>query len=199
MDRDDHHSDFVDRFDQSRILRLLCVVSGGHNIASVTLPWLLNYLRTITSTAYSDEILEHVGSVMDCVQSIMEHLSVLCDDTNNDDINYLKPFLLGLLKLFITPTLDGGHIPDPHVLINSGILSKCAASLRVGVQGVNRCVNVLEFSPIIIMCCSKIESIVAEATISTFWSLIAEVPGTYSFNPFDVSYYFASMVTNNHI
>ena len=148
MDTDDH-SDRFDHIDQSRVLRLLCVISGHHDIASVTLPWLLNYLHTITNTAYSEEIVEQVGSVMDCVQSIVEHLSVLCDDANSDNIDYFKPFLLGLLKLFIDPTLDGSHIADPHVLTNSGVLSKCAASLRVGVQGVSRCVNVLEYSPVI--------------------------------------------------
>ena len=180
MDTDDHHLDHVD---QSRVLRLICVVSGRHDIASVTLPWLLNYLHTISSKAYNDDALENAIAVMDCTQSIVEHLSVLCDD--DCDIDYFKPFLLDLFKLFIDPTLDRDDIIDPHVLTNSTVLGKCAALLRVGVQGVNRCVNVLEYAPSI-MCCSKMRSAVAKATKHTFWSLI-ESPETLSFNPFDVS------------
>lgn len=141
MDTDDHHH----LTDQSRVLRLICVVSGRHDIASVTLPWLLNYLHAISNKAYSDDTLENAIAVMDCTQSIVEHLSVLCDD--DCDVDYFKPFLLDLLKLFIDPTLDRDDIIDPHVLTNSTALGKCAALLRVGVQGVNRCVNVLEYAP----------------------------------------------------
>ena len=144
MDTDsDHHLDHVD---QSRVLRLICVVSGRHDIASVTLPWLLNYLHTISSTAYNDDTLENGIGVMDCIQSILEHLSVMCDDDHDDDIHYFKPFLLDLLKLFIDPTLDSDNITDPHILTNTTVLSRCAASLRVGVQGVNRCVNIIEYA-----------------------------------------------------
>ena len=181
MDTDDHHH--LDHVDQSRVLRLLCVVSSRHDIASVTLPWLLSYLHTISNRAYNDDILENAIAVMDCTQSIVEHLSVLCDD--NCDVDYFKPFLLDLLKLFIDPTLDRYNIIDPHVLTNSTVLGKCAALMRVGVQGVNRCVNVLEYAASI-MYYSKMRTAVAKATKRTF-SILIESPDTSSFNPFDVS------------
>lgn len=139
MDIDGDH-----QVDQSRVLRLLSVVSGHHNIANVTLPWLLNYLQTISATSYSDDMLENVTGVMDCIQSIVEHLSVLCDD--GGDVEHFTPFLLDILKLFIEPTLNGDSIIDPHVLTDSTVLIKCAVLLRVGVQGVSRCINVLEYA-----------------------------------------------------
>ena len=185
-DQMDTVKDHLDHVDQSRVLRLICVVSGHHDIASVTLPWLLNYLHTISSMAYSDDTLENAIGVMDCVQSIVEHLSVLCDDDCVTNIDYFKPFLLDLLKFFIDPTLDRDNITDPHVLTNSTVLGKCAMLLRVGVQGVNRCVNVLEYASSIIIYCSKMRSAVAKATKRTLYSLI-ESPDTSSFNPFDVS------------
>lgn len=139
MDTDDGcHSD------QSRLLYVLYVVSSRHNIANVTLSWLLNYLQKISSTPYSDQILKNVISVMECVQSIVEHLSVLCDN-DCDDIEYFKPFLLDMLTMFIDPTLTSDNVTDPHMFTNSLVLSKFATLLRVGIQGVNRCINILEF------------------------------------------------------
>ena len=138
MDDDDH-------IDQSRVLRLLSVVSGHHNIANVTLSWLLDYLHRISTSAYSEETLEDTVRLVDCMQAIVEHLSVLCDD-GDDDIKYFKPFLLDMLKLFIEPTLTADNIVDPHVLTNTAVLNKFSMLLRVGIQGVNRCVNVLEYT-----------------------------------------------------
>lgn len=145
MDTDDMHDDDDDRHsDQSKVLHLLCHVSGHHNIANVTLPWLLNHLKTISTTSpYSDNVLEDITGLMGCIQSIVEQLSVSCDD---DDIEYFKPFILDMLKLFIDPTLNGDSITDPHVFTDSKVLSKCAALLRVSMQGVNRCINVLEYA-----------------------------------------------------
>ena len=100
MDADDgRHSD------QSRLLYILYIVSSRHSIANVTLPWLLNCLQKIATTPHSDETLENVISVMECLQSIVEHLSVLCDD-DCDDLEYFKPFLLDMFTLFIDPTIN---------------------------------------------------------------------------------------------
>ena len=174
----DHHGD------HSRVLHLLSVVSGHHNIANVTLPWLLNYLHKLSSTAYSEETLENAIGVVECMQSIVEHLSVLCDD-GDDDIKYFKPFLLDMLKLYIEPTLNGDNIVDPHVLTNTGVLNKFSMLLRVGIQGVNRYINILEYA-VSNLCCSKMRMAVVKATKQTFWSLMESSDGL-SFNPFDVS------------
>lgn len=170
--------------DHSRVLRLLSVVSGHHNIANVTLPWLLNYLHTISTSTYSEGTLEDAIGVVECMRSIVEHLSVLCDD-GDDDIKYFKPFLLDMLKLYIEPTLNGDSIVDPHVLTNTGVLNKFSMLLRVGIQGVNRCVNILEYTPSN-FCCSKMRMAVVKATKQTFWSLL-QSSDTSSFNPLDVS------------
>lgn len=116
----------------------------------MTLPWLLNYLQTTSTNAYSDEMLETATIVMDCIQSIVEHLSVLCDDSITDH-DYFKPFLLDILMLFINPTLNRDNISDPHVLTDSKVLNKCVTLLRVAIQGVNRCINILEY--LLIECC----------------------------------------------
>lgn len=184
MDSDYHIDHSSCHGDHNRILRLLCAVSGHHTIANVTLPWLLNHLKTISTLPYNDKILEDVNGLLDCIQSIVEHLSVLCNDEN--DVEYFKPFLLDMLTMFIDPTLDGDHITDPHVLTNSTVLSKCAMSLRVAIQGVNRCMNILEYTTMCLFYCSKMRLATVKAIKHTFWSLIIS-PDTSTFNPLNVS------------
>ena len=135
----DHPDPHDNHLDQNRLLHILCVVSGHHRIASITLPWLLNQLKSLSTNAYNEEALAMTVRVMECARLIAEHLSVLCDD-DNEDIDYFKVFLLDLLTLFIDPTLDGEHITDPHVLTDGTVLGHVTTLLRVCVQGASRCV-----------------------------------------------------------
>ena len=140
VDDDDHLDNHLDRVDQSRLLHVLCVVSGNHKIASFTLPWLLDHLKSLSTSAYNEETLAVTVRVVECARMIAEHLSVLCDDSDN--VDYFKVFLSDLLTLFIDPTLDGEHIIDPHVLTDGTVLGHVATLLRVCIQGTSRYDNV---------------------------------------------------------
>ena len=139
MEVDDHHhlDNRLDHVDQSRLLHVLCVVSGNHKIASITLPWLLDQLKSLSTSTYNKDTLATTVRVVECARLIAEHLSVLCDD-DNEEVDYFKVFLSDLLTLFIDPTLDGDHIIDPHVLTDGIVLGHVATLLRVCIQGASR-------------------------------------------------------------
>jgi len=148
MEVDDHHhlDSHFDHVDQSRLLHVLCAVSDNHKIANITLPWLLDQLKSLSTSTYNKDILAMTVRVVECSRLIAEHLSVLCDD-DNEDVDYFKAFLSDLLTLFINLTLDGEHIIDPHVLTDGTVLGHVATLLRVCIQGTSRCGNVC-----IVMC-----------------------------------------------